>query len=77
MASMSGKDNSGRTLHLPRLLCFHGGGTNIRIFRAQCTSLTRALSDSFRFCYVEAPYSTSPGPDVAQFFSVSLPVVDK
>jgi len=65
------------TLHLPRLLCFHGGGTNKRIFEAQCSSLTRALSSTYRFCFVEAPYLTIPGPDVAQFFSVSLPMAKK
>ena len=57
-------DTEDETLHLPRILCLHGGGTNSRIFRMQCRVLERSLSSSFRLVYPEAPFSTTPGPDV-------------
>ncbi|KAL4790352.1 serine hydrolase FSH [Aspergillus venezuelensis] len=52
------------TLHLPRVLCLHGGGTNARIFRMQCRVLERLCSPYFRFVYAEAPLAALPGPDV-------------
>lgn len=52
------------TLHLPRILCLHGGGTNARIFRAQCRVLEKALRPTFRLCYAQAPFPSEPGPDV-------------
>lgn len=56
--------NSDSTLHLPRILCLHGGGTNARIFRMQCRVLERRLRPHFRFVYAEAPIPARPGPDV-------------
>ncbi|KAJ5115660.1 hypothetical protein N7456_000008 [Penicillium angulare] len=56
------------TLHLPRLLCLHGGGTNARIFRAQCRALEKALRPWFRLCYAEAPFPSIPGPDVTAVY---------
>ncbi|KAE8852219.1 hypothetical protein PTNB73_01235 [Pyrenophora teres f. teres] len=56
------------TLHKPRILCLHGGGTNARIFRAQCRVLERSLSPYFRLCYAEAPFSSKPGPDVVSVY---------
>jgi pimeloyl-ACP methyl ester carboxylesterase len=47
---------------------FHGGGTNSRIFRTQCRALTKAIQHSIRLVYVEAPYKSYPGPDVARIF---------
>lgn len=52
------------TLHLPRILCLHGGGTNARIFRMQCRVLERNLRPYFRLVYAEAPFPARPGPDV-------------
>lgn len=54
--------------HLPRILMFHGGGTNSRIFRAQTRVLRRLLSPYFRFVFVEAPYMSYPGSDVVKVF---------
>ncbi|RAO72575.1 uncharacterized protein BHQ10_008587 [Talaromyces amestolkiae] len=51
-------------LHLPRILCLHGGGSNARIFKAQCRVLERFLQTRFRLCYAEGPFSSHPGPDV-------------
>jgi predicted esterase len=52
------------TLDLPRILCLHGGGTNARIFRAQCRVLERALTPTYRLCFAEGPFLSPPGPDV-------------
>ncbi|KAI0096771.1 serine hydrolase FSH [Nemania sp. FL0031] len=63
---MAGPD---ATLHLPRILCLHGGGTNARIFRAQCRVLSRFLEPHFRLAYAEAPYASAPGPDVVSVYA--------
>ncbi|KAI0904455.1 serine hydrolase FSH [Ustulina deusta] len=57
------------TLHHPRILCLHGGGTNARIFRAQCRVLSRWLEPHFRLVYAEAPYASAPGPDVVSVYA--------
>ena len=57
------------TLHLPRILCLHGGGTNARIFRAQCRVLEKALRPYFRLCYAQAPFSSKPGSDVVSVYA--------
>ncbi|KAI0150623.1 serine hydrolase FSH [Xylariaceae sp. FL1272] len=63
---MNGTDS---TLHLPRILCLHGGGTNARIFRAQCRVLSRMLEPHFRLAYAKAPYPSVPGPDVVAVYA--------
>ena len=57
-----------RTLHLPRILCLHGGGSNARIFRAQCRVLRAVLKTKFRLCFAEAPFPSQPGPDVTSVY---------
>ena len=58
-----------RTLHLPRILCLHGGGTNARIFHAQCRALRARLQTKFRFCFVDAPFiCQTSGPDVTRVY---------
>ncbi|CEJ81465.1 hypothetical protein VHEMI01587 [[Torrubiella] hemipterigena] len=57
------------TLHLPRILCLHGGGTNTRIFRAQCRILRAFLQPYVRLVFAEAPYASKPGPDVVCVYS--------
>ncbi|KAJ6024083.1 hypothetical protein N7540_004880 [Penicillium herquei] len=59
---------SENTIHLPRLLCLHGGGTNVRIFRTQCRALEKALRPWFRLCYAEAPFPSNPGPDMQSVY---------
>ncbi|EED12120.1 conserved hypothetical protein [Talaromyces stipitatus ATCC 10500] len=56
------------TLHLPRILCLHGGGTNARIFHMQCRGLERALKSTFRLVYAEAPFPAQPGSDVTSVY---------
>jgi hypothetical protein len=62
-----------QTLHHPRILCLHGGGTNARIFRAQCRTLSRALEPHFRLAYAEAPYPSTAGPDVLSVYASEGP----
>lgn len=57
------------TLGLPRILCLHGGGTNSRIFRAQCRIIRRHLEHSFRLVFPDAPYFSKPGPDVTSVYA--------
>ncbi|KFY33395.1 hypothetical protein V494_07659 [Pseudogymnoascus sp. VKM F-4513 (FW-928)] len=57
------------TLALPRILCLHGGGTNSRIFRAQCRVIRCHLEQSFRLVFPDAPYISKPGPDVTSVYS--------
>ena len=57
------------TLHLPRILCLHGGGTNAKIFRAQCRGLATQLKSDFRLVYAEAPFASQAGPDVMSVYS--------
>ncbi|KAL2864123.1 serine hydrolase-domain-containing protein [Aspergillus lucknowensis] len=58
----------GPTLTLPRLLCLHGGGTNARIFRSQCRALRARLGPYFRLVFADAPFFTTPGPDVVKVY---------
>ena len=51
-------------LHLPRILCLHGGGTNAETFRLQSRGLFRLLGDKFRFVFPDAPYLSPPDPGV-------------
>ncbi|KAL9639037.1 MAG: hypothetical protein Q9164_001172 [Protoblastenia rupestris] len=57
-----------QTLHLPRILCLHGGGTNAKIFRAQCRVVRAELRNNFRLCFAEAPFHSQPGPDVVSVY---------
>jgi len=56
------------TLHLPRILCLHGGGTNARIFRAQCRAISAELSKEFRLVFAEAAFPSDAGPDVLSVY---------
>lgn len=60
---------SSHDLSLPRILCLHGGGSNARIFRAQCRALEKALRNHFRLIYVDAPFISQAGPCVMSVYS--------
>lgn len=51
-------------LHLPRILCLHGGGVNAEAFRLQCRGLFRFLGDKFRMVFPDAPYLGPADPGV-------------
>lgn len=57
------------TLHHPRILCLHGGGTNARIFHMQCRGLAHRLRTHFRLVFAEAPFPSTAGPDVLTVYS--------
>lgn len=44
------------------------GGTNARIFYAQCRVLSTLLNPHFRLCFAEAPVPSQPGPDVVSVY---------
>ena len=56
------------TLHLPRILCLHGGGTNAQIFKSQCRALEGQLKSEFRLIFAEAPFISQAGPDVRSVY---------
>ncbi|KAF2459873.1 citrinin biosynthesis oxidoreductase CtnB [Lineolata rhizophorae] len=57
------------TLHLPRLLCLHGGGVTGDVFRAQARSLTRQLSPYFRLVFADGPFLCDPGPGILPVYA--------
>lgn len=65
--------SSASALHLPRILCLHGGGTNARIFATQCRSLVQALKHDFRLVFAEAAYPSQAGPDVTAVYGEWAP----
>ncbi len=66
---MPGVTHHDPSLHLPRILCLHGGGTNAQIFKAQCRGLTKKLKTEFRFVFAQAPFSSNAGSDVLSVYS--------
>ncbi|KAL2018151.1 hypothetical protein VTK56DRAFT_1227 [Thermocarpiscus australiensis] len=68
-ANITTPERPDSTLHLRRILCLHGGGTNARIFRAQCRSLRARLSAHFRLVFADAPFFSGPGPDVESVYA--------
>ncbi|TAQ88110.1 hypothetical protein B7494_g3560 [Chlorociboria aeruginascens] len=61
------------TTGLPRIACFHGGGSNASIFRVQSARLQSLLSSHFEFIYFEGPFASGPGPDVLPVFADYAP----
>nr|A0A161CKG1.1 RecName: Full=Esterase citA; AltName: Full=Citrinin synthesis protein A [Monascus ruber]ALI92654.1 CitA serine hydrolase [Monascus ruber] len=57
------------TLHLPRILCLHGGGSNAAIFQAQCRRLIAQLRSEFRFVFAQAPFLSDAEPNVMSVYS--------
>ncbi|KAG4432464.1 hypothetical protein IFR05_012054 [Cadophora sp. M221] len=66
LSSTGGTGTSTRSK--PALLCLHGGGTNSTIFNIQTIRLQRALSASFEFVFIDAPFEAPPGPGVMPVF---------
>ncbi|KAF2088123.1 hypothetical protein K490DRAFT_40487 [Saccharata proteae CBS 121410] len=52
------------TLHLPRILCLHGGGVTAEIFALQSRALIAHLRPSFRLVFADGPFLCAPGPGI-------------
>lgn len=61
------------TLHLPRILCLHGGGTSADIFQVQCRGIIKSLATTFRFVFVNGPFNSVPHPAIVPFFGQNGP----
>ena len=61
------KQQQDPTLHLPRILCLHGGGVNSEVFRAQSRSLIKYLP-SFRLVFADGPFFCDPGPGIVPVY---------
>ncbi|RMZ87438.1 hypothetical protein DV736_g5335, partial [Chaetothyriales sp. CBS 134916] len=59
------------TLHLPRILCLHGGGVNSVIFRTQLRAFLShpSLSSRYRFVFVDAPFECAEGVGVVPVYA--------
>lgn len=57
------------TLHLPRVLCLHGGGVTGEIFRLQARALVFHLSSSFRLVFADAPFFCDAGPGIIPVYA--------
>lgn len=55
------------TLHLPRILCLHGGGVTGDVFRAQARALIKHLPD-FRLVFADGPFFCDPGPGIVPVY---------
>lgn len=54
---------------LPRIACFHGGGSTAAIYQIQCARLESELRNDFEFVYFDAPFERSAGPGVLPYFT--------
>ena len=59
--------------HLPRILCFHGGGSSAAIFRIQSRKIQYALRHHFRFIFVDGPFESTAGPGILPIFEGAGP----
>ena len=57
------------TLHLPRLLCLHGGGVTAEIFRLQSRSIVTALTPYFRLVFADGPFICNAGPGMVPVYA--------
>ncbi|KAE8356296.1 serine hydrolase FSH [Aspergillus coremiiformis] len=54
--------------NLPRIACFHGGGSNAAIYKVQCSQLAGLLKDDFELVFFDGPFETGPGPGILPAF---------
>ncbi|KAH7327347.1 serine hydrolase FSH [Rhexocercosporidium sp. MPI-PUGE-AT-0058] len=54
---------------LPRIACFHGGGSTASIFNVQSEQLIKLLSNTFSFVFFDAPFERDAGPGVLPIFT--------
>ncbi|KAE8380334.1 serine hydrolase FSH [Aspergillus bertholletiae] len=56
------------TGYLPRIACFHGGGSKGSIYEVQCGQLAGLLKDDFQFVFFDGPFESGPGPGILPAF---------
>ncbi|KAK0640232.1 putative esterase afoC [Lasiodiplodia hormozganensis] len=60
-------------MEVPRIACFHGGGSNSAVFAAQCKRLAHALAGTYDLVFFDAPYERAAGPGVLPHFADLAP----
>lgn len=61
------------SLHLPRILCLHGGGVTAEIFRLQSRALIALLSPHFRLVFADGPFYCPAGPGMIPVYATYGP----
>ncbi|KAF2435831.1 hypothetical protein EJ08DRAFT_291299 [Tothia fuscella] len=61
------------TLHLPRILCLHGGGVTAEAFKLQSRALITKLKPYFRLVYADGPFLCDPGPGILPVYADFAP----
>lgn len=61
------------TLHLPRILCLHGGGVTAEVFRMQARGIQNRLRPHFRLVYADGPFLCDPGPGIVPVYADYAP----
>jgi Serine hydrolase (FSH1) len=61
------------TLHLPRIMCLHGGGVNADAFRLQSRALIAGLRPHFRLVFADGPFLCDPGPGIVPVYADFAP----
>lgn len=61
--------NSPDTLHLPRILCLHGGGVTAEIFRTQSRAIIAQLTPYFRLVFADGPFLCNAGPGMIPVYA--------
>jgi hypothetical protein len=64
MGSITPSGSEDPTLHLPRILCLHGGGVNADVYRMQARTFITSLKHSFRLVFAEGPFFCDPHPAI-------------
>ncbi|CAM1510626.1 Fc.00g009610.m01.CDS01 [Cosmosporella sp. VM-42] len=64
MTRINGED----TLHLPRILCLHGGGVNAEVFEVQCRAIIARLRTTFRLVFMNGPFLSAPHPAIVTVY---------
>ncbi|RHZ61457.1 uncharacterized protein CDV56_107869 [Aspergillus thermomutatus] len=59
--------------NLPRIACFHGGGSTAAIYKVQCEQLAHLLQNDFQLVFFEGPFERSAGPGVLPVFADYAP----
>lgn len=57
----------------PAILCLHGGGSSVAIFKVQTQRLQNDLRRRFDFVFANAPFETAAGPGILPVFEDAGP----